>query len=748
MGKRIFTKKLINHILRFLLVIALVTALAFQSSGQLSFGGTPASFSFLKEGVPEVPFIDMAPLDNTRLLKEEQVNVNRLKPFQFAKHLKVDISPNSSGLWTVQGDMRIWRVGIRSKGAWSLNLIFDKMIIPKGASLFIYSSDHSKVLGAFTSENEQSSGYFPIYPIAGDEIVVEYNEPKSATYPGELHISSVNHDYKNAFGTRLIGQSGLCNMDVYCPDAAPYLTQKQSVVRLEIGGQYLCSGTLVNNTKQDAIPYLLTAGHCITDSIDAQTTVFCFNYESPSCGAGASSINGFSNQTMSGAFLKARSDSLDFALLRLETSPPDEFRPFYAGWDRSSAIPSSAAAISHPNADVKKISIDKNTLTIGTYSSEFIINSFWKIGRWAIGTTEPGSSGCALLNQNKMVIGSLTGGDATCSDPVNDFFCMFSKQWDHFKASKMQLKYWLDPIESGLLQVPALNPVDTTDACKLFSNATIGERDTIFKVSRPSGGYKTGHNFMGITGYAEQFTKTKQSLLSSVSIGVAKMVSQSSNSKVVLKVYDESSATGMPGNVLFSMDLPYSVLSAQCMNDIELAQPVEVKDHYFVGFDIDYSTSTDTIAVYCAPDRGQQTKNYAYAFLNGSWKPFYGISQLGISTSLLINANGCQNTASTDTIPKAIITNKYVVIYQQTGLVIYQQTGVNDHVMVQNTGTEQISTISLYDIIGRKLYEDRHLLLTTPQALSTGQLPTGIYFLTIETGLTRQIMKIRVINPR
>ena len=728
--------------------IALVTGLAFQSSGQLSYGGSPASFSFLKEKVAAVPVIDMVAVDNAQLLKEEQVKVNRLKPFKFAKSFKVDISPKSSGLWTVQGDMKIWRVVLRSKGAWSLNIIFDKMIIPQGASLFIYASDHSKVLGAFTSDNEQSSGYFPTYPIAGDEIVVEYNEPKAAAYPGELHISSVNHDYKNAFGSRLIGEAGLCNMDVYCPEAANFLILKQSVVRLEIGGQYLCTGTLVNNTKQDTIPYLLTAGHCITDSIDAQTTVFCFNYESPSCGAGRSSINGYSDQTMSGAFLKARSDSLDFALMQLETSPPAEFRPFYAGWDRSSAIPSSAATISHPNADVKKVSVDKSAPTIGTFSSEFVAKSFWVVGKWSIGTTEPGSSGCALLNENRMVVGSLTGGTSTCADPTNDLFSMFSKQWDHFKASNLQLKYWLDPSGTGASQLPALNPVDNTNACKLFTNATIGERDTLFKVSKQSGGYKTGHNYMGVTSYAEQFTKTKQTLLSSVSIGIAKMVSKSTSSKITLKVYDESTTSGLPDTELYSMDLPYSVLSAQCMNNIELANPVVVHDQYFIGFDLNYSTSTDTFAVYCAPDRGQQSKNYAFAFLSGGWKPFYGITQLGISTSLLINANGCQNSAATDTVPKTIITNKYVVIYQQTGLVIYQQTGENDNIMVQNTGTEQLSTISLYDILGRKVYQDHHLFLNTPAALLTGQLPTGVYFLTIETGQSRQIMKIRVINSR
>jgi len=64
-------------------------------------------------------------------------------------------------------------------------------------------------LGAFTSDNEQSSGYFSTYPIPGDEIVVEYDEPLKSLYAGELHISSLNHDFKNVFE-----QGRLANRDV------------------------------------------------------------------------------------------------------------------------------------------------------------------------------------------------------------------------------------------------------------------------------------------------------------------------------------------------------------------------------------------------------------------------------------------------------------------------------------------------------------------------------------------------------
>ena len=731
-------------VLRYLLVLTLLSGLVLRSSGQLSFGGAPASFEGLKLTSYPIPFIEMEPVDNHKLLLAEKKGNRHLKSLHFAKSFDVDLSPSAFGQWISNGDMKIWRLGIRSTGAYSLNLIFDKMIIPDGASLFIYNLDHTKVLGAFTSGSEQSSGHFATFPIAGDQVVVEYNEPKSATYPGELHISSVNHDFKNAFGSRPLGESGLCNMDVYCPDATKYLTEKQSVVCLLINGNTLCTGTLINNTKQDNTPYLLTAGHCIETESDAQQTIFCFNYESPSCGNGQSSINGYVDQTLSGAFLKARSDSLDFSLLLLETPPPDKFRPYYAGWDHSLTSPSSSVAISHPLGDVKKITKDNNSPTIGSFDVDFKSNSFWIIGKWEIGTTEGGSSGCSLFNQDNLIVGTLTGGTSTCIDPTNDIFAMFSKQWDTNTSKNYQLKYWLDPLNTGKSKLEGHNPFEISDSCSLFTNANIGDKYMLPYLPKPLNGYKTGHNTLKITSYAERFTRTSQTVLSSVSIGVGKVSSVVSNSysKIVLKIYSEDANTNLPGNELISMDLPFSLLKAKKMNYIQLENPLTIKGRYFIGFDINYTNVADTFAVYYDYNRVQTDKNYAYAKSAGSWKPFYWLPELGISTSLMINANGCQSTLGIDT-----TTN--IGTGEAKFQVLYPESGISNYVLLRNKGTREDGVVNIYDIAGRKLVSASYPGLSiTPQSVSLAQYPTGIYFLTVETTKTRQTFKIVVRNAQ
>lgn len=726
-------------IIRYLTPFLILICLVMKGSGQISYGGIPASFSSFKHAAFSIPVIDMLPVNNEELLREEKKASYRLKPYHFAKSFIVDIDPTNSGIWEKIANQKIWCVGIRSKGAYSLNLIFDKMIIPKGASLFVYTPDHSKVLGAFTSKNEQSSGYFSIFPVPGDEIVVEYNEPDKVANPGQIHILKVNHDFKNAFGTRPLGEADTCNRDVYCPNVLPYIKEKQAVVDLIIAGTELCTGSLVNNTNQDKTPYLLTAGHCITGDSDAQQLLICFNYESPYCGYGKGSLNGYADQILSGSVLKARSDSLDFALVELETIPPPEYRPFYAGWNNMNSIPVSAHSIHHPKGDVKKVCVAQNSPTIASFSPDFTPNAFWLIGRWQIGTTEAGSSGGPLFNEKKLIVGSLTGGTSTCTDPTDDLFAMFNKQWNHYPSSNQQLKAWLDPANTGIKELNSLNPYDSTLSCSLFSNMTPGESYKLQKLGKTAGGYISGHNYLNITNYAEKFMQTKQTLLSAVSIGIGKLVSPVSNqhSNIKIQVFQEDSIYGIPSQELVSMTVPLNLLSPEKMNFINLDNPLVVKGNYFIGYEIDYTNASDTFAVFHTPKRSVINNNRAYAKENGLWIPFYFIPEIGISSSLLIDSHGCENILSSgQNPPPSDETKKFQVLYPQTG--------ISNYVYLRNIGAEEYVKITLYDILGKKLFIQEQMVTSVPRMISLENYNSGVYFMTIESQGEMQVIKIRI----
>ena len=102
--------------------------------------------------------------------------------------------------------------------------------------------------------------------------------------------------------------------------------------------------------------------------------------------------------------------------------------------------------------DIKKISHDADTPVISDYTSSrsYTQNGFLKIESWEEGVTEAGSSGGPLFDNNKNVLGTLTGGDSDCKKPKgSDYYSRISLTWDYRTDTTKQLKYWLDPIKSG-----------------------------------------------------------------------------------------------------------------------------------------------------------------------------------------------------------------------------------------------------------------------------------------------------------
>ncbi len=724
----------------FILILILTFGLNFQSKSQISYGGTPASFNRMKSSSLQLPVVEMAPVNNLDLLRQEAQSKNEFKNQKFAKSFEVDISPENSGIWDLAEGMRIWRVAIRSKGAYSLNILFDRAILPTGASIFIYSPDHQILRGAFNANNEQTSGMLPIYPLPGDEIIVEYNEPLTVSTSGELHISNVNHGYKNAIGTRPLGEAGTCNMDVYCQGAASMIKEKQAVVQLVISGTDLCTGTFVNNGNRDKTPYLITAGHCIFNALDAQKTVFSFNYESPFCGE-KGSANGYADQTMTGSILRARSDSMDFALVELEMIPPPEFRPYYAGWDHSKTVPQSTKTLHHPKGDVKKVSVDYDPPGIGSYSaSGHVTNSFWWIKKWDIGTTEAGSSGGPLFSDANLFIGTLTGGTATCDHSTDDYFSMMAYQWNYSSNIDRQLKKWLDPANSGMTRIEGTDPYSSGSTCNQFSDVIADEKYELAKVTNGKG-YISGHNSMKLTSYAQEFKTTEKTTLSafSVCIGKAGSVLNNSNSKVVFKIYREDEKTGIPGEVLKTVQVPIKSLKSNTMNFFELDQPLLVTGKYFIGYDINYSNTADTVAVYNAVPRSASDKNRAYCIVNGNWEPFYWIPEINLNTSLLINSYGCGSTFVTVTPPPTPSGDMQFLIY-------YPLDHSLNLLYLVNTGKEEFGRIIFYDMMGRKVSETQRMLTTSPMELNCMQLESSVYCIAVETQAKREVIKVKVIR--
>jgi len=424
---------------------------------QISEGGTPPSFSNRLSS--DLPTVFMPSVNVEALLAEDEAEQSKDVPFRFGEPIDVDYTLNNSGLWEELPDgSRIWRLRISSPGAFSLNLTYEKYRLPEGAKLFLYNDDRSSVLGAYTSFNNKESMKFSTSPTAGDAVTLEYFEPANVLGQGVVEVSIVVHAYKNLFGHQGelpegFGSSGSCNNNVNCPEGEPWANQKRSVAMiLTSGGSRICSGSLVNNVRQDLAPLFLTANHCLGGN---DTWIFMFNYESPNC----NNIDGPTNYTVQGSTLLAKNSSSDFGLLLLNEAPPTAYNVHFAGWSAIDVASTNSVGIHHPAGDIKKISWDYDPSTSSDYDpSPYLPNSHWEITAWNDGTTEPGSSGSPLYDQNGRVIGQLHGGWASCTSITQDYYGKFSMSWSYGTTPATRLKDWLDPDNTGTLVLDGWDP--------------------------------------------------------------------------------------------------------------------------------------------------------------------------------------------------------------------------------------------------------------------------------------------------
>jgi hypothetical protein len=393
-------------------------------------------------------------------------------PYRFAILLPVDLSPVISGTWTrVPGVGRIWSILIQTEGALAVAPYFDEFYIPPGGELYVYDPVSKSTLGAYTNLNNSASGYFSTELLAGQTLKLEYFEPYG-TGALKLHISDIAYAYRGIGhlfqgGDRGFGDSGACEVNIICEEGNNWQDEKKGVVRIStrIGSSaFWCSGSLLNNARQDFEPYVLTADHCAffggnyASEGDLNQWVFYFNYESPAC---SDPLIEPDYTTMVGATLVAHGGTTgqtgsDFYLIELKNQVPAAVNPYFNGWDRRNNPAPNGVTIHHPQGDVKKIS----TFTDPVVSSQFEhngIQSHWRV-TWSetengFGVTEGGSSGSPLFSEEGFVVGSLTGGESSCSNTGGpDYYGKFSYHWEsNGDEPSSRLSDWLDPDKTGVL---------------------------------------------------------------------------------------------------------------------------------------------------------------------------------------------------------------------------------------------------------------------------------------------------------
>jgi lysyl endopeptidase len=586
--------------------------------GQLSRPGHPYPVEY--NGLKELVIYDLhVPAEEkTKALTLQKPSL--LKPAHSGLLIDVNLDLMNSGTWdTLTNGKKIWRAAFHVEGAVSLNVLFKPYQVNKGVKIFLYDLNQQTILGAFTDLNNKFNRVLPTAHIPGEFLVIEVQVPQFIDSPSDLTICQVGCNYSSYGNMQKIkdgwyGLSGDCNADINCYNDSIYQVVKYAVVQIVFLGDERCTGTLINNTSQDGRNYILTAEHCINKEKNANSAVFYFDYESPYCNG----PDGNRQKTVSGATLRATISNLDFSLLELLEQVPFTYHPFYAGWNKSGLTPSSGFTIHHPQGDVKKISLEADALTPGNFGDQYDHNTHWLVSHWEIGTTEAGSSGGALFDQHSRIVGTLTGGEADCENPVNDYFQMISHSWNDYDSENNQLKYWLDPSgEYG-------NTLDGFDPFAAFWKTG----DTLTNIlplellslehNSLSWGSLSGHNSNYLKQFAEQFLITTKKKILGIILNVADNYVAAASSHMTIKVWQ---GNALPANPVYEKEVSLPDLSNEALNFIEFDSIITVSDAFYAGYELFYENPQDTFSVYMARNRMVEQVNTAYVNDGNQWEP-------------------------------------------------------------------------------------------------------------------------------
>lgn len=324
-----------------------------------------------------------------------------------------------------------WTYSVRIPGAISMSFHASEVSLPAGAVLTVTSGNTTTTYDA----RDINLGGLWGRPLLGDTL----NFTLSG-HAASIHIQSFQAGYRALGGVvpnsphytarlKMVAPAD-CTQNYSCNATDANQGPARATVAVVVGNQYTCTGTLMNNTSNDATPYVLTARHCQNGTMgggapDAASAVTIYWDAVTACGSTLGSIYAGSAITQSGATTVV--EQQDAWLIRLNSAPAAA-DAYFAGWDATGSVFTGGYSIHHALGNNKQYvgwsgqavwqSMPRAAVRVNYEST------FWGLVN-GTGNTGAGASGGALFDPSNRVVGSaslaaLAGGENTAgSCPVN-----------------------------------------------------------------------------------------------------------------------------------------------------------------------------------------------------------------------------------------------------------------------------------------------------------------------------------------
>jgi len=351
---------------------------------------------------------------------------------------------------SLKSGVHTYQVTIEATDAKSLNYQFNEISLPLNSQIDILDY-RENLLQTISGENLQNTSFYNTFPTLGNKQIIRLTLPANNALDFSLKLSKVTYGYKA--GNASCSGSGACNIPANSISTPTIDNAENSVGIILVGNSGYCTGTLINNPKENGKPYFLTANHCLTNSVSS----WSFGFKYHSCDGEQAEIPTILN----GATLIANNEESDFALLQINSTPTLADNVFYSGWDRSDKVPTGTTiGLHHPNGAPMKISTNTDALIKTTYQEEPSEEQTWRIV-WEEGTTQGGSSGSGLFDATGKVVGHLVGGTAACSGTMGnnkpDYYGRIGVGFNEADPSR-NLQPWLNPGYNTNGNIAGYNP--------------------------------------------------------------------------------------------------------------------------------------------------------------------------------------------------------------------------------------------------------------------------------------------------